>query len=388
MSAPMDPEDARREGPSAPPTILIVDDDIGIRSNVLELLQLSGYEVFSASDGVEALGVMQRHTPNLIISDINMPGMDGYTFFKSVRTNTRWALVPFIFLTARDQPLDVRHGISLGVDQYLVKPFDPDDLLVAVEARLSRIREIEDAAHNDVEAMKHRLMTTISHELRTPLTHIYGFVNLLHEEQDNLTREETERMVVAIQQGADRLVKLVEDLLLVARLDSGEIDAEVRLNRYPAQLALLAAEAVVQHARESDRLGVEVIVQVPDGFVVSCEPNRLRDVLSRLISNSIKFSRGPGSHVWLTAERGADGSARITVQDDGIGISADHQKLLFQQFGQIDREQHEQQGLGMGLMIARGIIRAHHGDIEVSSEGVSGQGAAFTVVLPAESRAS
>jgi signal transduction histidine kinase len=329
---------------------------------------------------------MQRHTPDLIISDINMPGMDGYTFFKTVRTNERWALIPFIFLTARDQPLDVRKGISMGVDQYVVKPFAPEDLLTAVEARLKRIREIETAARTDVEAMKHRLMTTITHELRTPLTYIYGFVNLLQEEQDNLSREEMDHMVRTIQRGADRLVRLVEDLLLIARLDSGEIEIEVRIQSIVASADVLVAEAVARQKEEAERIGVMIETKIPEGIMITCAPDRLRDAIARLVSNGIKFSRPPNGHIWISAEMDGD-NVRIKVQDDGIGLSADKQKLLFQRFVQIDRQQNEQQGLGMGLMIARGIVVAHGGEIEVSSEGVPGQGCAFTIVVPAQASA-
>ena len=384
MTEPSEPLQTQfNDAPERPPMVLIVDDDIGVRANLFDLLQISGYDVFSASEGVEALGVMQRHTPDLIISDINMPGMDGYTFYNAVRTNERWALIPFIFLTARGQTLDVRKGIGMGVDQYVVKPFEPEDLLTAVEARLKRIRQIETAARSGVEAMRSRLMTTITHELRTPLTYIYGFVNLLQEEQENLSKEEMDHMVRTIQRGADRLVKLVEDLLLIARLDSGEIALEVRVQAVTVKLDGLVAEAVASQQEDAQRIGVGIETKIPPEITVTGVPDRIRDAIARLVSNGIKFSRPPNGHIWLTAEMAGE-NVRLTVQDDGIGITADKQKLLFHRFIQIDREENEQQGLGMGLTIARGIVVAHGGEIEVSSEGVPGQGCAFTILMPAQ----
>lgn len=371
-----------RAGQDAQPvTILIVDDDIGIRANVHDLLEVSGYQVFSATGGFEALGVMERHTPDLIISDINMPSMDGYAFFKSVRANPNWTLIPFIFLTARDQPPEVRHGIGLGVDQYLVKPFQPEDLLIAVEARLKRIREIEDVTRNDVEAMKNRLMTMISHELRTPLTYIYGYVNLLHEEQADLSAGERQEMVSAIQRGAERLVRLVEDLILIARLDSGEIGLEIQFGRKPVQLDALLTEVLRDSAAAIQESGVILECTVSPEITFSCEPTHMRNAFLRLVNNAIKFTISPGGHAWITAEQEGE-TIRIRVQDDGVGVTADKQKLLFQPLQQIDREQHEQQGIGAGLAIARGIVAAHGGHIEVSSEGIPGHGSIFTVVLP------
>ena len=363
-------------------TILIVDDDITIRTSILDLLSISGYQVYSASDGLEALGVLERHVPDLIISDITMPTMDGYAFFEAVRDNTSWTLIPFIFLTALGQAQDIRHGIRLGVDQYLVKPFEPEDLLIAVEARLKRIHQIEEATHSDVEMMKRRLMTAISHELRTPLTYIYGYVNLLQEEDAELSTGERQGMISAIQRGAERLTRLVEDLLFAARLESGEIASEVRSGRKPTQLDTLLTEMVNGKASAGKEYDTAIETTIPPGMTLSCEPAYLRNALARLVDNAIKFTRSPGGHVWITAAQDGE-MIRISVQDDGMGVSVDKQKLLFQPLQQIDREQHEQQGIGIGLTIARGIVEAHGGFIEVSSEGMPGQGSTFTIVLPA-----
>lgn len=362
-------------------TILIVDDDIGIRANVHDLLEISGYQVLSAPGGLEALGVMERTSPDLIISDINMPSMDGYAFFKSVRANPAWTLIPFIFLTARGQPQEVRRGISLGVDQYLVKPFQPEDLLVAVEARLKRIREIEDVTHNDVESMKSRLMTMFSHELRTPLTYIYGYVSLLHDEHAELGVDEREEMIRVIQRGADRLTHLVEDLLLVARLESGEARLEIGFGRKEVTVDSLVSKALkdMEHAIEDRQTIVET--QIPPNISLSCDPNHLSNTLGRLIDNAVKFTKSPNGHVWVAAAIEGD-TVRISVQDDGIGVSSAKQKLLFQPLHQIDRAQHEQQGIGVGLVIAQGIVAEHGGHIEVTSEGIPGHGSIFTIVLP------
>lgn len=361
--------------------ILIVDDDITIRSSVVDLLKISGYEPLSATDGLEALGVMQRSVPDLIISDISMPSMDGYAFFDAVRDNTAWTLIPFIFLTALGQAHDIRKGIRLGVDQYITKPFEPDDLLVAVEARLRRIQEIEAVTHNDVEAMKNRLMTAISHELRTPLTYIYGYITLLGEGDSEYSAEERQDMVSAIQKGADRLVKLVEDLIMVARLDSGQIGLEITHGQISAPVDALLNPVLAGRSGIIAERGLELDVQVGPGLEVMCAPDHLRDAFGRLLDNAIKFTKSPGGRIWVTTDQDA-GVVRIHVQDDGLGVGSDKQKLLFQTLRQIDRERHEQQGLGVGLVIARGIVEAHGGHIEVTSEGIPGRGSIFTIVMP------
>src|SRR5262245_12632287 len=120
------------------PTVLVVDDDQVILETVEDILRLSGYNTLAASNGVKALERLYASSPDLIVSDISMPDMDGYQFYEAVRANPAWTLIPFIFLSARGQRTDIRRGTRLGADAYLVKPFEPEDLLGAVEARLAR----------------------------------------------------------------------------------------------------------------------------------------------------------------------------------------------------------------------------------------------------------
>src|SRR5262245_10004645 len=114
-------------------TVLLVDDDPGILETVADLLMLSGYTVLTAADGTEALPMLDQHLPDVIVSDIMMPEMNGYEFFEAVRSKPQWAAIPFIFLTARGQHKDVAEGHRMGADAYLTKPFEPEDLVMMIE---------------------------------------------------------------------------------------------------------------------------------------------------------------------------------------------------------------------------------------------------------------
>jgi len=122
-------------------TILVVDDNTRMLTAVQRILESDGYLVFTAHDGLAALQVMQESTPHLIIADIAMPRMNGYQLHERVRQNPDWALIPFIFLTGRAMDSDIRYGKEIGVDDYLVKPIEPEDLLVAVRGKLRRARQ-------------------------------------------------------------------------------------------------------------------------------------------------------------------------------------------------------------------------------------------------------
>lgn len=124
-------------------TILVVEDNTLLREGLRDILLFEGYQVLCAGHGAEALEVMSTLRPNIIISDIAMPNMDGFTFFEAVRARPEWVAIPIIFLTARGEKEDILKGKNLGAEDYLVKPLSRDELLTAVRARLLRTREIE-----------------------------------------------------------------------------------------------------------------------------------------------------------------------------------------------------------------------------------------------------
>ena len=123
-------------------TILVADDQRELRAMLCLTLESAGFQVLRAGDGLEALAVLQAETVDLILADIAMPRMNGYQLYQRVRENPRWLVIPFIFLTARSLDSDIRYGKELGVDDYLTKPIEPEDLLAAVQGRLRRASQL------------------------------------------------------------------------------------------------------------------------------------------------------------------------------------------------------------------------------------------------------
>lgn len=123
--------------------ILVVDDEAGIRDNLVRMLRLEGFDLLEANDGRAGLELARREVPDLILSDVMMPQLDGYGFLEALRADPDTAAIPFIFLTARTDRMDRRHGMNLGADDYLCKPFTRDEVLDAVQARIKRIKALE-----------------------------------------------------------------------------------------------------------------------------------------------------------------------------------------------------------------------------------------------------
>lgn len=121
--------------------ILLLEDNDFIRENTIEILELSNYEVLSGIDGTKGLELLQRKTPDLILCDIQMPQMNGYDFYIATRTNTLFSSIPFIFLTAFSEKKDIEKAVEMGARDYIIKPFDADELIRIVEKYLNEPAE-------------------------------------------------------------------------------------------------------------------------------------------------------------------------------------------------------------------------------------------------------
>jgi len=363
-------------------SILAVDDEDSLRAYIVEILEEAGFRVSTAGDGEEALARMEAATPDLVLSDISMPRMDGYAFYENVRARPQWDSVPFVFLTGRGERVDVLAGKERGADDYVVKPFAPDELLVAVRARLARRRQLEAVRERQVAEVKRAILATLNHEFRTPLTWLAGYAELLRDSAGELSTEEMRQMLDGILAGSARLVRLVEDLVLLVDLHSGEARRSYeRLKRPIESLPDLLQERL---ERERDRAAasrVRLRLEVPDRLpAVLGEPEQLGNAISRLLDNAIKFTKKEGAEVTLAA---ATDGARVVIEvrDEGIGVRPEELARISDLFYQSDREKTEQQGLGSGLTIARGIVTVHGGTLRLSSR--LGAGTTARIELPA-----
>ncbi len=359
--------------------ILIVEDDLAMSSGIRDVLEMNGYRVQLAENGVEGLKTLDRFHPDLIISDIMMPEMDGFEFLEQVRRHSRWAAVPFIFLTAQGQRPDIRGGTQLGADDYLVKSVDLEDLLVVVRAKLDRALTIQQQSRREMDDLKRNLLNMLSHEFRTPLTYITGYVDLIQEGE--WSAEDLQKFLGRIKGGSNRLNRLVEDFLLLVRFETDDARQAYLMDKGPFNnwTGLVARVFDRQYEAAAGRqvtLMHEIETNLP---LVEVHEGYLESAVMRLVDNGIKFSKHTGGHVWVKVA--LDGNrVRCTVKDDGMGIPADEVAKIFDRFHQINRQRIEQQGAGIGLAIVKSIADLHHGEVTcASTEGV---GAEFSIRLP------
>jgi two-component system sensor histidine kinase/response regulator len=361
--------------------ILVVEDHVPLRAAIKQVLEAADYAVLTATDGVEALEAMKQVLPDLIVADIMMPRMDGYDFYDAVRSQPEMVPIPFIFLTAKAEKEDVLKGKQMGAEDYIVKPFDPQELLVIIKARLGRAHAIREAAEEEFVQLKREIVNMLSHELRTPLTYIQGYASLALDDIPNLSPEALEEFLQAIKQGADRLTRLVEDSLILVRLDTGQAEQEYNmLVKKHDDLGDIVKKVVEKWNERAAAQNIALEINAAP----SLPPVRLcrsffEDTLGRLIDNAIKFTKKRGKTVTVSS-RAADDWVEIAIQDRGVGLSADEIPRLFTRFRQLNRETMEQQGTGLGLAISQELIALHGGEIVVDS--TLGEGSTFTIRLP------
>ena len=364
-------------------TLLVVEDDVHLLQGIRDILEIEGYSVVTAASGVEGLNVLQglSNPPDLIISDIMMPRMDGYQFFEAVRASEQWLEIPFVFLTAKGEKHDVRLGKRLGADDYVIKPMDPEDLLVIVEAKLKRREQMRQVREGQVSEIKRNILTILNHEFRTPLTYMVAYSDMLNSDAESLTADELRTFLRGVNSGADRFRRLVENFISLVELETGEAHQNFRWRASTqtniSGICAEVLEATRMLALEKD---AEVVVEGPSEvppFIADHE--YLRSALIQLTDNAIKFTDSPDPRVVLRIS--FDGrEIHFAVQDWGRGIPASELESIWDPFYQIDRSQFEDQGAGSGLAIVKGIVALHGGRVDIQS--VEGEGSTFTISLP------
>jgi two-component system, sensor histidine kinase and response regulator len=361
--------------------ILVIEDETPIRENVMEILEMEGFEVLGAADGRHGLEMAVRLKPDLILCDITMPELDGYEVLVEVRRAPETAATPFIFLTARTDRPFVRHGMELGADDYITKPFTPAEIRAAVMSRLDRHKAMAKSSDEDLAQARRTLIRMVSHELRTPLISINTSAEIISRQLGQLNPTQLQDMMDALNRGGKRLNRVVEQIVLTAELDTGALSANA-IHQYGAVVPLAEVLiASIDLARAFAYRHPDVTIRLDERDTESevlCDMRALKHGLAELITNALSFSPPTGEVAiaqWQAGDR-----VWLSIVDHGVGMAPDQVEVALKDFHQVDRDRHEQQGMGLGLPLARRIILTHGGDMEISS--VQGKGTQITLNLP------
>ena len=360
--------------------VLIVEDDEALLEAISDILEGAGYEVVRATNGAEGLRKLAEQKPDVVVSDIVMPEMDGYEFLRATRQLSHGVTIPFLFLTARTAKADVRLAKQIGVEDFLTKPFEPEDLIVAIENALRRSTVMRSERDGYLSEMQRRILSMLQEEFRTPLSLILGYAELLQEVPDSeLNGQLVRDYLNGILAGGQRLKRLIENFLLLARLESSRA-IERPVQPFSAIKALRAVQRKYQDAAR--KAGLElVLLDTNCEAKANADINLVVEALSRLVDNAIRFSRPESRRVTLRLEK-RNGGVAFIVEDEGQGIPRGELPYLFDAFYQAERQKYERQGSGLSLALVREIARRCGGQVSVESQ--QGVGSTFTIWLPAQ----
>lgn len=345
--------------------ILVIEDDPRIRDEVLTWLTWEDYDATGAADGAEGVELAQQRRPDLIICDIMMPKKDGYRVLLEVRALPATALIPFIFLTAKQEKDDIRYAMELGADDYITKPFDREEFLRAIQSRLSRHELYTKESMQRVNVLRQHVLNTLPHELRTPLVGILGIGELLAQDAETLTPAEIVDYATLITRSGQQLYRLVENYLLYTQLEHylANPAQAAALERRPvlqssAMLQTLCARIATVYGRPND---LQLYVQ---SAVVPISAQDLTKIVYELVDNAFKFSK-PQAPVQINAA--IEGEEYVlVVSDQGRGM-APEQIARIDAYVQFERAKYEQQGSGLGLAIVRRLVELVNGTLEIES---------------------
>ncbi|MEQ1834214.1 MAG: HAMP domain-containing sensor histidine kinase [Candidatus Eisenbacteria bacterium] len=343
---------------------------LGVDDNPRNLTILSrtlgpGFDFSTAHSGEEALEHAAGVPPDIVLLDIMMPGIDGYETCRRLRRMPTCAAAKILLVSAKAMTSERLAGYAAGADDYVTKPFDPDELVAKVRV-YSRLRTVEELDH-----LRSSLLTLLGHEARTPLTTIMTPLEMLRSSADMPKAQLA--LLDMMERGAQRLLTLIEKSQYLSQLMNGKLDFTFT----PIDLAVLVTRAIAAQRSRADAHDIRISFDAQPTPLVPVDTQEFGAVLEALLDNALRFTPTGGCvQVRLAAE---SGHVRLSVHDEGPGVGQDKRIRLFEPFV-VDDLKHHAGGLGLGLAIAHELVTAHHGKLTL--EDTNGPGARFDVVLP------
>ncbi len=416
-------------------TILHIEDMPNNRDLVRRILQSKGYTVVEAENGLEGIQKAIETEPDLILTDINLPDMDGFSVVTRLRNHKPLANTPIIAITARNVADDVERAKAIGCDSYISKPFSVAQLIEEVASHIGKprataapqtrqeaflrehsanlVEELErkfnelsktHAELNDayerlqrLDEAKSAFIHIAAHELRTPLTTVTAYTDMLKTQLPTDENPFLLEMIEGLKAGVKRMNDITQDMVSIARVET----ADENLSYDAISVSEFLTPTLKDINKRAEERQLTLKVQIPDSLPdILGDADQLQQAFSRLLGNAIKYTPDFGSinvHANLHFDENQKGQqsqfVEISIADTGIGINKDEQSLIFEKFYTAeDTTLHSSSdtkfmggGPGLGLTIAKGIVEAHNGRIWVESDGYdpkNNPGSTFYVLLP------
>ncbi len=369
--------------------ILIVDDNPKIMAIAKAHLKKEYHEVFCVEDGKSALESARMEKPDLVLLDVDMPGMSGFEVCKILKDSDELCMIPVIFLTATDDNASRVKGLDLGAVDYVAKPFDAFELRARVRAAL-RTKQLQDqfeVLNNELEErieqrtekiqqllqQKDAFVNQLSHDLKTPLTPLVALLPMVESRTDD---PESKRMLALIMDNVKYMKNLTEMTLQLAQLNSSRV--KLKQQRFDVVSEIKNTIEALSSLFKSKK--IQTVDNTNSPINVEADRMLIKELIHNVISNAIKYTNGEGVVTFDTILNGD--VVKVSIKDTGIGMSEEQLKHVFEEFYKVDDSRNDRSSTGLGLAICQSIIEKHGGSIWAESLG-PGQGTTVHFMLSA-----
>lgn len=365
--------------------ILIVDDIVQNLQVLGTTLMENNYEISMANNGFQALKLVEKVNPDLILLDVLMPDMTGFEVCEKIKAMDKFKDIPVIFLTAKTEAEDIVQGFEKGGVDYITKPFNKSELLVRIRTHieLKNARDIILEQNQRLTALnneKSEILGIAAHDLKNPLSSIKGLAEVVQMMYDDFGKDEIIDIADQIRISSEYMFQIISDLLDINAIEEGKI----KINLESFGLSEVINRAIEKYSQKAAEKSINIIFNPQsEDLKVRADVVKTIQVLDNLISNALKFSPF-GKSVWIEPGIDASGkSARIEVRDQGPGISGEDMKKMFGKFAKLSaKPTNNENSTGLGLSIVKKLVESMNGSISCESE--IGNGTSFFLELPLE----
>ncbi len=352
-----------------PATVMIVDDELSMRTHVKMMLEGQGYDLKMLENGERLIEDLQQgHLPDLIILDVIMPGLDGFSVCQKIKSNPRWHAIPIIMVTVLDAKEALIKGTEAGADDFLQKPVNKFELKARVRSML-RIKEQYDQLEKILH-FREELSNMVVHDMSSPITLIQLNAALLDTRIQDVEQKEFLDM---IRMAADRLDSFVNDMLMMAKMEQSRL----HLNRSEVDLRDMAKNAEKHFGIVAKSKSIQLTLELPDSPMMSnIDVNLFNRVFANLLANALQYAPA-GSTVTLKLVNlnpadNAGHHLQLQVIDQGSGIPEADRQRVFNKFEVVTLKKKGIKQIGLGLTFCKMVVDAHEGHIYVKANEPSG----------------
>lgn len=358
------------------PEILVVDDAKSMRMIVKAILELKGYILDEAADGLEAYEKVKLKQYDVIITDIHMPGMDGLELCDKVRTELRFKNLPILVMTTDNNYDTVEKVFTAGASDFIGKPINELELMSRT-MRLLEQRSIEKElwiTQNAAElanTRKSQFLASVNHELKNPLNGIYGFAQMLYDSEGD---ESKRTMLEVLVRGAEQMTSMINQLLELDKIESGYS----KMDSQRIALEELLDKCIKINSPMIQSRGIALSTNITTPLVVESDYKMLFSVISNLLSNAIKYNKSSEGFIKIDATESLD-TVRVSIVDGGIGMSAEQLGKIYDPFTRFASQDESVEGHGLGMAITKSSVDALGIDMKIVSK--LGKGTAVSLIM-------